>query len=106
MDTGILCGLSNNMTIGLNIQSVLSLNLKLSDATDEYPLTVVALAGYRLINQYLFIELDANKTAKRSYKLHLGAEYSLMKVFSLRAGINENELACGLGFRLRDYFLD
>jgi hypothetical protein len=50
--------------------------------------------------------LDVNQTANRDYQLHAGGEYCLFKMLSLRAGINPDELDCGLGVKFKDYSID
>jgi hypothetical protein len=52
------------------------------------------------------LAVDVNKTVNRDYKLHIGGEYSILKMFSVRAGINETELDCGIGFKLGNYSID
>ena len=105
-DAGALCRATDKLSIGLSVQNIIAPRLKLIEATDEYPLTITAGAGYRLANDKLLIALDVNKTAKRDYKLHIGGEYWLAKMFSMRAGIDETEFACGIGFKLGNYSID
>ena len=106
VDAGVLCKMCRNLTLGLSAQNVVAPRLKLDTAADQYPLSVTAGAGYRLLNDKLLLALDANKTANTDYQLHAGGEYTLFKMLSLRAGINETELDFGLGFKYKGYSLD
>lgn len=105
-DAGLLCRPANPLTIGLSVQNILAPNLKLNETADVYPLSITAGAGYRLFANKLLLAVDINKTDKRDYKLHLGGEYSVAKMLNVRAGIDETELSCGLGFTLNDYSID
>ncbi|MBN1824339.1 MAG: PorV/PorQ family protein, partial [Endomicrobiales bacterium] len=92
-DIGALCRVMDNMTVGLSMQNVIAPKLTLYQTADEYPLSITAGAGYKLLKNKLLVACDVNKTAKRDYKLHIGGEYELAKIFSFRAGIDETELA-------------
>ena len=105
-DAGALCRVLDNMTLGLSVQNVLAPKLKLSQVTDEYPLSITAGAGYRMFKNNLLLALDINKTAKRDYKLRIGGEYSFANMFCARAGMDETELACGAGFKFGNYAID
>ncbi|MDD5757353.1 MAG: hypothetical protein PHR23_08790, partial [bacterium] len=47
-----------------------------------------------------------NKTENRQMKVHLGTEYTLAKLFSIRAGLDETEATMGMGVRWQNYSLD
>lgn len=105
-DAGVLYLASDRLSVGVSAQNIVAPKLKIGNETDEYPIAVTFGAGYRLLEDRLLIACDVNKTAKRDYKLHLGGEYRFAKIFSLRAGLDETELAFGAGFRILGYSID
>ena len=105
-DMGVLGRIGDHMTLGMSVQNIIAPKLKLSQATDEYPLSVTLGMGYRLLDNRLMLALDVNKTMYREYTLHVGGEYTLMEMLSFRAGIDETELSCGIGFTYKGYSLD
>lgn len=106
MDAGLLYNAAIPLTIGLSIQNILPVRLTLDDAEDIYPLSITAGAGYRLFNRKLLVAVDVNKAEKREYKLRAGSEYVIARMLAVRAGVDETELSCGLGFSFRDYSID
>jgi len=59
-----------------------------------------------LFRNKLLLAADVNKTTNRDYKLHAGAEYCFAGIVCLRAGINETEFSCGVGFKYKNYAID
>lgn len=106
MDAGLLCTDGKRLTAGLALQNIVPVRLTIDDAEDTYPLSVTAGAGYRFFNRKLLVAADVNKTDRREYKLHVGSEYTIAQMFAVRAGIDETELACGVGFTFKDYSID
>ncbi len=96
----------NPLSIGLNIQNIIAPRLKLSEDTDKYPLSTTLGFSYRFFNNNLLTAVDLNKTENRQVKLHVGAEYTFVKMLAFRAGIDETEITTGLGFKWQNYSLD
>jgi hypothetical protein len=94
------------LTIGLSVQNLIAPKLTLMEDTDKYPLAATVGFSYRFFNNNLLTAIDLNKTENRQMKVHLGAEYTLMKMLALRAGIDETEVTSGVGFTWNNYALD
>ncbi len=96
----------NPLSVGLNIQNIIAPKLALIEDPDKYPLAATLGFSYRFCNNNLLTAIDLNKTGNRQVKLHIGAEYTFVKMLALRAGIDETEVTTGLGFKWQNYSLD
>ncbi|MDD5131124.1 MAG: PorV/PorQ family protein [bacterium] len=94
------------INIGLSIQNLIAPKLTLIEDTDKYPLSTTLGFSYRFFNNNLLTALDLNKTENRQLKVHLGTEYTLAKLFSIRAGLDETEATFGMGVKWQNYSLD
>ncbi|MDD5132250.1 MAG: PorV/PorQ family protein [bacterium] len=94
------------LNIGLSIQNLIAPKLTLIEDTDKYPLSTTLGFSYRFFNNNLLTALDLNKTENRQLKVHLGTEYTLAKLFSIRAGLDETEATFGMGVKWQNYSLD
>ncbi|MDD5354703.1 MAG: PorV/PorQ family protein, partial [bacterium] len=94
------------LTIGLSIQNIIAPKLTLIEETDTYPLAATLGFSYRFFNDTLLTAIDLNKTENRQVKAHLGTEYTLAKLFSIRAGLDETEATLGMGVQWQNYSLD
>lgn len=105
IDAGLLATF-RKLNLGLNIQNLSAPRLKLIEDTDKYPLSATIGLSYRFFKDKLITALDVSKTEQRQLKFHTGAEYSPLKLLAFRAGIDETEVATGLGLKWGNYSLD
>ncbi len=94
------------LTIGLSIQNIIASTLTLVEETDTYPLAATLGFSYKFFNDSLLTAIDLNKTQNRQLKVHLGTEYTLAQLFSIRAGLDETEATLGMGVKWQNYSLD
>jgi hypothetical protein len=94
------------LTIGLSIQNLIAPKLTLIEDTDTYPLSATLGFSYRFFSNTLLTAVDLNKTENRQMKVHLGTEYTLARLFSIRAGLDETEATFGMGVKWQNYSLD
>lgn len=105
LDTGAMFHLHPKFQAGLMLDNLVAPQLSLKSTKERYP-REVRLGGQYRPWQKLLVALDMSKTEKRSFKPHLGAEYSVNQLLSLRGGFNETDLSAGLGFKLGDWDVD
>jgi len=105
IDVGALTNYQK-LNIGLSVQNLIAPKLTLIEDTDKYPLSTTLGFSYRFFNNNLLTALDLNKTENRQLKVHLGTEYTLAKLFSIRAGLDETEATFGMGVKWQNYSLD
>ncbi len=105
VDLGVLTNYQK-LNIGLSVQNIIAPRLKLVEDTDKYPLSTTLGFCYRFFNNNLLAAVDLNKTENRQMKIHLGTEYILAQLFSIRAGLDETEATFGLGVKWQNYSLD
>ena len=96
----------NPLSIGLSVQNLIAPKLTLIEDTDKYPLSTTLGFSYRFFNNKLLTAVDLNKTENRQMKVHLGSEYILAQLFSIRAGLDETEATFGMGVKWQNYSLD
>ncbi len=94
------------LTVGFSLQNIIAPQLTLIDEADEYPLSATLGLSYKFFNDSLLTAVDLNKTANRQVKVHLGTEYTLAQMFSIRAGLDETEATFGMGVKWQNYSLD
>ncbi|MDD5492659.1 MAG: hypothetical protein PHV60_08280 [bacterium] len=94
------------INIGLCIQNLVAPKLTLIEDTDKYPLSATLGFSYRFFNNNLLTAMDLNKIENRQMKVHLGTEYVLARLFSIRAGLDETEATFGMGVKWQNYSLD
>jgi hypothetical protein len=87
------------LSVGLSVQNLIAPKLTLIEDTDKYPLSATLGFSYRFFNNNLLTAVDLNKTENRQLKVHLGTEYTLAQLFSIRAGLDETEATCGMGVK-------
>ncbi len=96
----------NRLALGLNLQNIVSPEIKLKETKDRFPLNIKAGLSYRIIPDRFTFVVDANKSEKHSIKLSYGMEYMFNKGFSVRGGVNENEFTGGVGIGIKNFNID
>ena len=66
---------------------------------DHFPRIFRAGIAYLTLSETLLLSADFEKNEKQSAKIHAGAEYKIMQMFYLRAGLDHSEPAFGFGYR-------
>lgn len=105
IDVGALTNYQK-LNIGLSVQNLIAPKLTLIEDTDKYPLSATLGFSYWFFNDNLLTAVDLNKTENRQMKVHLGSEYTIAKLFSIRAGLDETEATFGMGVKWQNYSLD
>ncbi|MFH1288376.1 MAG: PorV/PorQ family protein [bacterium] len=96
-DVGYLYHLQN-LRFGLALQDIIS---------NSIPVKLKTGAAYTIPDKFIFsMGLDLIKN--RDLKKHIGAEYTIAKLISLRGGwtTDTNEITAGLGFKKKFYEID
>jgi len=106
LDVGLLYKPYMRFSMGLTLRNLIAPRLKLKQMTDRFPLEVRLGLAYRIFLERLTVAIDGDKTEGRYFKLHYGVEYLPHKVLALRMGVDETEVAAGLGFRWRNLQVD
>lgn len=114
VDVGILYrpeGRCNGFAIGANLQNLLEPTLKLKDDTTKYPMNLKAGISYhhQLIDKLedeIIISIDVDKSRLTELKRHAGIEYSLYKILSLRAGLDQQDWTYGFGIGYKGFRFD
>jgi hypothetical protein len=75
--------------------------IKLIQDKDKFPLSITLGANYRP-NSKLLLSIDTMKIEGRNQKIRFGTEYLPMKLFALRAGIDETEVTLGFGVNINN----
>ncbi len=99
VDIGLLYKPYRRCSVGLNLRNLIPPRLKLKQTTDRFPLELRLGIAYRIFPEKLTLAIDGDKTEGRYFKLHYGVEYLPHKVLALRMGVDETEVAAGIGFR-------
>jgi hypothetical protein len=105
-DLGFLGALTRNLVVGVSVQNLVPPRLTVREVTNRYPFAATVGFGYKLFQDKLLLAMDTNKTENRNWKFHFGGEYTIARTLALRAGVDETELAAGIGFKWRLYSLD
>ncbi|MCX5781856.1 MAG: PorV/PorQ family protein [Elusimicrobia bacterium] len=101
VDAGALYALTDRLWFGANLQNIIPPMIKLNTDTDQYPITL-NLGASCDISEKVLLSSDFVFTAGRNPKLRIGAEYTPLKMFSIRAGINETEVTAGFGITWKE----
>lgn len=105
-DAGIRIKLSDYVALGLIAQDIgSSLEWQESEHKDKIPLTLRSGASIKLFNLPATVAFDLEKSAKQTMRIHLGVEFNLPALLSLRAGY-DNGLRFGAGFKLSKIIVD
>ena len=107
LDGAMLLELRDYLSFGLNIQNIVSPNLKLKDKKETFPLTIKVGSALKSFNNNFLLGLDVEKLHSRGYKTHLGAEYWLRhRSVALRMGLDNTEITSGVGIDFEKYIID
>lgn len=104
LDGGALMRVRPNLQLGATLRNVLAPSVKLRNEKDTHPLGLRAGAKWTL--KKFLVAFDLDKTANRSIKPYLGAEYMASPVLVLRGGLSEKEITSGVGVQLKDWGID
>lgn len=99
-DLGLLLGNINENTysIGIVLQDIGGVLKWDSGRKDRLPLVIKIGNAWSLLNNKLIIAADIEKVTRNiGTKLHLGAEYKIIKNFKIRAGVNDSHPSLGIG---------
>jgi len=106
LDIGLLYRPYMRFSMGMNLRNLLAPRIKLRQSTDRFPLELRFGLAYRIFPEKLTLAIDGDKTEGRYFKFHYGLEYFPHKVLALRMGLDETEVAAGLGFNWRNFQVD
>lgn len=93
-----------NFRFGLVLQDILPAKIKLKETTDTVPVKLKTGVAYAIPDKFtLSLGLDLIKN--RELKEHIGLEYVIGRLVSLRGGYttDSNEITAGLGFKKEAY---
>jgi tetratricopeptide (TPR) repeat protein len=105
-DTGLFVPVNESLTLGANIQNVIS--RMLSETDDQLPLVFRTGAGYKLLNNKLLVALDLTHQSRNALidNYGVGVEYTINKMLKGRLGKNKEEMTVGFGVDWRNLKLD
>ncbi|PIX16907.1 hypothetical protein COZ71_06115 [Candidatus Desantisbacteria bacterium CG_4_8_14_3_um_filter_40_12] len=107
LDGAMLLELRDYLSFGLNIQNIVSPNLKLKDKKETFPLTIKVGSALKSFNNNFLLGLDVEKLHSQGYKTHLGVEYWLRhRSVALRMGLDNTEITSGVGIDFEKYIID
>jgi hypothetical protein len=101
-DAGIQYPLPYKLAAGIALQNIVQPALTLNRDTDYFPLTTNGGLAW-LPNNKWTVSADVQWQERTNPTPKLGAEFVVLKCLALRAGINESELTCGFGLKLRNF---
>lgn len=93
-----------NFRFGLVLQDILQAKIKLKETSDSIPRKLKTGVAYTIPDKFTFsMGLDLIKN--RDLKEHIGVEYIISRLISLRGGYttDSNEITAGLGFEKEAY---
>ncbi|MCK4352607.1 PorV/PorQ family protein [candidate division WOR-3 bacterium] len=108
VDIGLMGSILDFIPVGFVIQDIGS-SLKWNTESghkDNIPPNIRLGAGIEPPGIPLVIATDIEKNIKQGIKFHIGAEYTLLKMFSLRAGYGDGNFGLGVGFKVLMLNLD
>jgi len=94
------------LNVGINARNVIAPRIKLRSVSDVFPFSVRLGVACKLLDEDLVADVDLEKTIGQVPKIYFGAEGWVHPMFCLRAGINNSEIAAGLGIRYQSFQLD
>lgn len=106
IDASMLYNLRRGLNIGLSLQNI-GPGMKIYKERFPLPAIFRVGVGYHLNN--LLIVSDIEKPYDNKIILHLGSEYQIARIVSLRAGYSTKEetgFVYGLGFAFKDFKID
>lgn len=93
-----------NFRFGLVLQDILQAKIKLKETSDSIPIKLKTGAAYTIPEKFtLSVGLDMIKN--RDLKEHIGVEYTIGRLVSIRGGYttDSNEITAGFGFKKEAY---
>jgi tetratricopeptide (TPR) repeat protein len=105
LDGAAMFRVSPAVQAGFVMRNVLAPKLTLRNEADKYPLDVRLGAKWQAMRK-LMVGADLDKEQGRSTKIILGGEWMFNNVLAMRAGLNENEITAGIGFKFNDWGFD
>ncbi|MFH1860230.1 MAG: PorV/PorQ family protein [bacterium] len=107
LDGAMLFDLRDYFSLGLSVQNLVPLRLKLIDKDETFPIIVRAGGALKALNNNLLLALDVEKLPSQVYKTHFGAEYWLKnRSVALRMGLDNTEITSGAGMDFENYIID
>lgn len=106
LDAGLLLHLNHLITVGLNIQNVISQSF--GDSDDRLPLVIKFGSGYRLIPDRLLLAFDfvGNSASNLMSGYGVGLEAKISPLISLRLGSNSEQFSAGFGLMYKKFNFD
>ncbi|MEK7813383.1 MAG: PorV/PorQ family protein [Candidatus Desantisbacteria bacterium] len=107
MDGGLFFTPYDRLSLGLTLKNIVSPYLRLKDNRENFPLSLNAGIGARMLNNNLIFSMDVNKTLKQSLQAQIGGECLMQKrTIALRMGMDNNGLKLGFGVKRGNYGID
>ncbi|MEW6086725.1 MAG: PorV/PorQ family protein [bacterium] len=93
-----------NFRFGLVLQNIIQPKIKLKEVSDSVSVKLNTGAAYTIPDKFTF-SLGLDLIKKRDLKEHIGIEYIIARLISLRGGYttDTNEITAGLGFKKEAY---
>ena len=106
LDTGLMLRLNQLITVGLNVQNLISQTF--GDSDDKLPLVIKVGSGYRLIPDRLLLAFDfsGNSASNLMGNYSVGLEAKITSLISLRLGSNQQQFSAGFGLAYKKFNLD
>lgn len=96
---------TDRLALGLNVQNLIEPTIKLKSVADKIPTNTKLGASYKLAD-WLQFAFDVDLPSKGVTRIHFGTEWRPVEWLALRAGLDHDEPAFGLGFRYQDLKID
>jgi len=104
-DLGVLGRLTPRLQAGFIFRNAWAPQLDIGASTERFPRETGAGLNYQPIPK-LILAFDLARASGQSVKVQVGSDWKINSILSLRAGVNETELAAGLGFQFGTWSLD
>ncbi|MEO0226212.1 MAG: PorV/PorQ family protein, partial [candidate division WOR-3 bacterium] len=98
-DAGFFLFPKGSITFGGVVQNLFGPKLTYHTVEDVFPLTFRIGSAVKFYRDQIILLGDLVKPGSNSLTPHMGLEYRLLPIVTLRGGVDKNELSAGLGLR-------
>jgi len=107
-DVGTLYMLNDRVRFGAMVRNLVAPQYSYTTEKEKFPTIVRTGAAVKFFNEHLLTDLDLDKTvgASQGLKWHFGLEGFIVRNVFLRAGVDQSQIAAGVGLKWKTLQFD
>ena len=107
IDLGLKRRFFDRVDVGMMFMNLISPKMKLAHESETYPMQFRMGAAMKFLDDKLLVSTEIAKIVNwESVYFNIGAEYTILDQYSIRAGLNDGRFTVGLGYMFNNIGVD